>query len=197
VFQGTVDGRFLAMDAASGRELWSFDNHLATLAGPISYEIDGEQYVAVSAGYGTSFFLINGLFAPEPGASVNSRVYAFKLGGHARKPEIELRRVPTPKPPVLATTDAEYARAGQLYDNYCLVCHGIAAITGGVLPDLRKTPFLQDARAWRGVVVDGALATRGMPNFGAHVSPEAAELIRAYVARQAGMLYEEETAAPR
>jgi len=197
VFQGTVDGHFVAMDAASGRELWSFDNHLATLAGPISYEIDGEQYVAVPAGYGTSFFLINGFFAPEPGASVNSRVYSFKLGGHASMPEIELRRVPTPKPPVIATTDEEYARAGHLYENYCLVCHGLGAITGGVLPDLRKTPFLQDAEAWRGVVVDGAFAARGMPNFGAYVSPQSAELIRAYVARQATMLYAEEAATDR
>ena len=45
--------------------------------------------------------------------------------------------------------------------------------------------------------MDGALAKRGMPNFGAHVSPEAAELIRAYVARQARMLYTEEAAAAR
>ena len=53
VFQGTVDGRFLALDAKTGAELWSYDNQAATLAGPISYEVDGEQYVAVPAGYGT------------------------------------------------------------------------------------------------------------------------------------------------
>jgi mono/diheme cytochrome c family protein len=39
------------------------------------------------------------------------------------------------------------------------------------------------------VVVDGDLASLGMPRFGKYVSAEDAELIRAYVARQASMLY--------
>lgn len=194
VFQGTVDGHFVAMDARTGDQVWSYDNQLATLAGPISYEVDGEQYVAVPAGYGTAFFLINGFFAPKEGAPVNARVNAFKLGGHAAKPEIVFRRVPTPKPPVIAVSDAAYARGGARYDRYCLPCHGIAAVTGGVLPDLRRSAMLQDAGTWRALVVDGALASRGMPNFGTHVSPEAAEEIRAYVARQAAILYAEEAA---
>jgi quinohemoprotein ethanol dehydrogenase len=195
VFQGTVDGRFLALDAASGKELWSYDNQAATLAGPISYSVDGEQYVAVTAGYGTSFFLINGLFAPTEGAPINARVYAFKLGGTAAKPQIAFRKIPTPKPPILETTAAEYTRGQELYGRYCLVCHGIAAITGGVTPDLRKSARLQEAAWWKRTVVDGDLASLGMPRFGAHVSPADAELIRAYVARQAGFLYAEEESA--
>jgi len=195
VFQGTVDGRFLAMDARTGRELWSYDNQAATLAGPISYEVDHEQYVAVAAGYGTAFFLIEGFFAPQEGAPINARVSAFKLGGTASKPEIVFRRVPTPKPPTIATTPAEYAQGGQLYGRYCLVCHGIAAITGGVLPDLRKSGRLQDAGLWKRAVVDGDLASLGMPRFGRHVTPADAERIRAYVARQAAMLYAEEEGA--
>ena len=137
--RATVDGRFLALDAKTGTELWSFDNQAATLAGPISYEVDGEQYVAVPAGYGTAFFLINGFFAPRAGAPVTARVYAFKLGGAAPKPRIDFARVPTPRPPVLRVTADQYQRGAQLYEDYCLTCHGIAAITGGVLPDLRKS----------------------------------------------------------
>jgi quinohemoprotein ethanol dehydrogenase len=198
VFQGTVDGRFLALDARTGEELWSYDNQAATLAGPISYRVDDEQYVSVAAGYGTSFFLINGLFAPKEGANVHARVYTFKLGGDAPRPEMAFTRMPTPRPPVIQTTAGEYQRGGQLYDQFCLVCHGIAAITGGVIPDLRKSARLQDAALWKGVVVDAELAALGMPRFEGHLSAAEAELIRAYVARQAAMLYEEEqgTAAP-
>ena len=94
VFQGTVDGSFLALDAKTGEELWSYDNQAATLAGPISYEVDGEQYVSVAAGYGTAFFLINGMFAPREGSPINARVYAFKLGGIAPKPVIRVRAHP-------------------------------------------------------------------------------------------------------
>ncbi len=196
VFQGTVDGQFLAMDAKTGKELWSYDNQAATLAGPISYEVDGEQYVAVPGGYGTAFFLIEGFFAPKEGAPINARVSAFKLGGTAPKPEIVFRRIPTPKPPVITTTADEYALGAGLYDRNCLVCHGIAAVTGGVLPDLRKSGRLQDAGLWKRAVVDGDLAPMGMPNFGRYVTPQDAERIRAYVARQAAMLYAREEAAP-
>jgi len=65
-----------------------------------------------------------------------------------------------------------------------------------VLPDLRKSGRLQDAALWKAAVVDAALASRGMPRFGRYVSAADAELIRAYVARQAAMLYAEEQAPP-
>jgi mono/diheme cytochrome c family protein len=126
---------------------------------------------------------------------MTARVYAFKLGGSASRPEIPLRRIPTPKPPILTTTANEYALGTRLYEEYCLTCHGLAAISGGVLPDLRKSGRLQDAALWKRAVVDGDLGALGMPRFGKYVSARDAELVRAYVARQAAMLYEEEKAA--
>ncbi|MGQ0648763.1 MAG: c-type cytochrome, partial [Gemmatimonadaceae bacterium] len=196
VFQGTVDGRFLAMNATSGHELWSYDNQAATLAGPISYEVDGEQYVAVLGGYGSVFFLVAGFFAPNEGAPVSGRVYAFKVGGTAARPEIALTRRPTPPPPVIATTAADAARGAQLYRDSCLVCHGVAAIAGAVIPDLRTSPRLQDAGAWNRAVVDGEFVPLGMPRFAAYLTPADVELIRAYVARQAALLHAQERAKP-
>jgi quinohemoprotein ethanol dehydrogenase len=196
VFQGTVEGNFLAIDARTGKELWSYDSQAAPMAGPISYEFDGEQYVAVTASYGTAFFLINGVFAPKEGSPINARVNTFKLGGVAPKPAIAFTKIPTPRPPVITVTPAAYQKGAQLYDTYCLTCHGIAAITGGVTPDLRKSVRLQSEALWKGAVVDADLAAMGMPRFERHVSPADAELIRAYVARQAAMLYDEEQVAP-
>jgi quinoprotein glucose dehydrogenase len=46
---GTVDGRLRAFESATGRELWSFKLPAAGSAPPISYEIDGRQYIAVVA----------------------------------------------------------------------------------------------------------------------------------------------------
>ncbi len=192
VFQGTVDGRFLAVDASTGKPLWSHDNQAATMAGPVSYAVDGQQYVAVSAGYGSTFFLIKGMFAPKPGEPINARVYAFRLDGRAPKPEIRLTRIPTPQPPTVTVTADQYATGGRLYGENCLVCHGIAAIGGGVLPDLRTSGRLQDGALWRSAVIEAALASKGMPRFEQHLTAADAELIRAYVARQAAMLYGEE-----
>jgi PQQ-dependent dehydrogenase (methanol/ethanol family) len=88
LFQGTSDGRLLALDAATGRELWSFECQTSVMAAPVTYEIDGEQYVAVAVGSGGHFGLEWGEFALRAsGRRPNiSRVLAFKLGGRARLP---------------------------------------------------------------------------------------------------------------
>ena len=137
------------------------------------------------------------VFAPREGAPVNARVHAFKLGGAAPKPQIAFARIPTPRPPGLPVTANEYRRATDLYENNCLNCHGIAAITGGVLPDLRKTARLQNADLWRRAVLGGELASFGMRRFERYLTPADAELIRSYVARQAAMQYEAERAGER
>ena len=82
VFQGTGDGQFLALDARTGKTLWSTDNQAATLAGPISYEIGGEQYVAVLAGYGGSFFLIEGFVAASEGQCAQRPRVRLQAGWH-------------------------------------------------------------------------------------------------------------------
>jgi hypothetical protein len=61
-----------------------------------------------------------------------------------------------------------------------------------VLPDLRKSGRLRDADLWKRAVVGAELTTQGMPRFERHITAADAELIRAYVARQAATLYEEE-----
>ena len=50
VFVGTKDRRFLGIDARSGRILWTYAAPAGVNAPPVSYMIDGRQYVAVAAG---------------------------------------------------------------------------------------------------------------------------------------------------
>jgi mono/diheme cytochrome c family protein len=185
VFQGTVDGQFLAMDAGSGKELWSHDNQAATLAGPISYAIDGEQYVAVLAGNGSVFYLTASFLAPTEVGPVSGRVYVFKIGGNAPKPTLDRLTASTTPPPSIPATPEQYTRGSQLYANYCVACHGAGAIAGGAVPDLRRSPRLHDAAVWARIVHKGELGGRGMPGFWDQLTAADAELIRAYVARQA------------
>lgn len=86
LFIGQPDGNLLALDAQNGRELWRFQTGAAISASPITYEIDGEQYVAVYAG-GTS--IPYGNSAPR-----GDFLWAFKLGG-------TLPPAQTPSPPVV------------------------------------------------------------------------------------------------
>ncbi|MGH8820923.1 MAG: PQQ-dependent dehydrogenase, methanol/ethanol family [Rhodoferax sp.] len=50
VFQGNVEGWFKAYDAKTGKELWKFNSGSGISAAPMTYTIDGKQYVAVVSG---------------------------------------------------------------------------------------------------------------------------------------------------
>ena len=52
LFTGDQRGQFLAFDAKSGKELWKFQTGSGINASPITYELDGHQYVAVLSGLG-------------------------------------------------------------------------------------------------------------------------------------------------
>jgi alcohol dehydrogenase (cytochrome c) len=86
LFIGQPDGNLIAMDAHDGRELWRFQTGAAISASPVTYEIDGEQYVAVYAG-GTG--IPYGNSAPR-----GDFLWAFKIGG-------QVPPAPTPPPPVV------------------------------------------------------------------------------------------------
>lgn len=193
VFQGTVDGHFGAYNAQTGERLWYVDNGAATLGGPVTYAVDGEQYVASLASYGSVFFLAAGFAAPREGDNLNGRVNVYKLGGTARLPERNFQRAATPQPPTLRVNAATLARGTAVYGQFCGVCHGPGAISGGALPDLRRSTTLADADVWR-ATVHGARAEAGMPDFTQWVSAADAEAVRAYVAREAQTLYRDEQA---
>ena len=73
LFVGQIDGRVLAMDAATGDVLWDFQTGSGIAAAPVTYEIDGEQYVAVFAAGSTN---------PYAGSvTQGDSLWAFKLGG--------------------------------------------------------------------------------------------------------------------
>jgi len=50
VFQGTAEGKVVAVNAKDGQELWSFNLGTPQSGGIISYAVDGKQYIAVAAG---------------------------------------------------------------------------------------------------------------------------------------------------
>ena len=194
LFQGTSDGRLLARDAATGRELWSFFCQTGVMAAPVTYEVDGEQYVAVAVGWGGHFGLEWGEFSLRAtGRLPNiSRVLAFKLDGRARLPEGWLwPEQPVPSVTALAThTSDVVARGRLLYAENCAGCHGGAAVSGGVLPDLRYSGAHVHER-WQQIVLGGELASQGMRSFSDRLDTEGAEAIRAFVVHRAQQTWRE------
>jgi quinohemoprotein ethanol dehydrogenase len=77
------------------------------------------------------------------------------------------------------------AAGKKLYHTYCSNCHGDSATGSGVLPDLRYSPVIKDARAMDVIVRQGSLQANGMIAFKDEVSPQDLEQIRAYVVHRA------------
>jgi alcohol dehydrogenase (cytochrome c)/quinohemoprotein ethanol dehydrogenase len=185
VFQGNSDQELVAYDDATGARLWSAPTQTGILAPPITYSVNGEQYVTVVAGWGGIDALFLGLLVNPDGTKRNiSRVLAFKLGGNAELPPLPEMQAASP-PPDDFGSEAQIQAGAAHYTRICSVCHGVAAISGGVLPDLRHSAYAADAAAWRSVVIEGALSNLGMISFAPIFSEEDAEAIRAFVVHQA------------
>ncbi len=183
VFQGTADGRFVAYRADTGEKLWETPTQSGVVAAPMTYEIDGEQYVAVMAGWGGAISLVSGALTPNSGSN-QRRLLVYKLGGKATLPTPPAVMVQHPEPPP-ATDDAKTLLQGKLlYQTNCIGCHGDSAQGNNVLPDLRFSPMLQPA-AWNSVVLDGARQANGMISFRKFLGDADVEAIRAYVISEA------------
>lgn len=52
VFTGTPEGYLKAFDAKTGKELWKFNTGSGVVGSPVTWEQDGEQYIAVMSGWG-------------------------------------------------------------------------------------------------------------------------------------------------
>ncbi|WP_370236511.1 MULTISPECIES: PQQ-dependent dehydrogenase, methanol/ethanol family [Henriciella] len=195
VFQGKLDGTFAAYDAATGDELWSEQLHSGALSGPGTYEIDGEQYVTITTGWGHAYGLAAGFLFKDTVPPAVGKVITFKLGGEAEIPPLDTGLIVEPEPKADPFGDEDMLQAGLVhYSRNCAVCHGMLGISSGVLPDLRWSSYTASAEAWKGVVMDGNLAANGMVSFSDVITPEDSEAIRAYVITQAHM--NEATAAP-
>jgi plastocyanin len=67
LFRGSGDGNFEAYDAKTGEQLWQFQTGVTGLRGPAStYEIDGEQYLALATGPSLWTFKLAGTLEPTP-----------------------------------------------------------------------------------------------------------------------------------
>ncbi len=184
VFEGGsrgVMGVLKAFRADTGRLVWSYNTPNAIITGPVSYMIDGEQYLLMPTGAALGIFGGADVRARQPG-----RLVAFKLNGTATLPPD-----PPPAGPILAPsadakwTDAHLVAGSELYAVYCAHCHGIRGRNNNVVPDLRRSAYMNNAAAWKSVVVDGGLMHAGMISWNRFLPPDGAELIRHYVQSEA------------
>jgi len=189
VFQGTADGRVLAYAADSGALLWESPANTGVMAGPVSYEAGGEQYITFMAGWGGTFPRLLGPLSLAAKVRPEARILTYKLGGKAQLPAQKYDPVPLPPPPPNTLEADKLPVARRLFNGFCANCHGLNAVSGGVVPDLRY--LSTDSHLQFNAIVAGARAAKGMPAFADAMLPEHMELIHQYIIKRAHDLQSE------
>lgn len=184
VFQGTADGRALAYSADNGRLLWQFPVNSGAMAGPVTYSVDGEQYVTFMVGWGGAFPLITGPLSLSARVQPEARVVTFKLGATGQLPPPKQAPV-APRlaelPALTASADA-LAAVRPMFNGLCGSCHGLNAVSGGIVPDLRYLTARQHELF--AATVAGARMNRGMPSFAGVIGPDQVALLQQYVLKR-------------
>lgn len=179
--RGIVKGTLAAFRADTGEIVWKYDTPNAIMTGPVSYSVDGEQYILVTSGAGgvALVFGLEPVLQRQPG-----RLLAFKLGGAAQLPPD-----PAPAGPRVKVTEVwpadTVSRGAELYVQFCARCHGLGVNSANVIPDLRRSGALNDRTLWTSIVEDGALSANGMIAWKRYLPEGGADAIRAYVASEA------------
>ncbi|MDD9941247.1 MAG: PQQ-dependent dehydrogenase, methanol/ethanol family [Myxococcales bacterium] len=187
VFQGTAAGNFSAYDAKSGKRLWAFETQAGVLAAPVTYAVDGVQYLTVVVGWGGAAALSAGVAAQKGALAGNkSRVLTFRLDATGKLPTAEPPPVPQQAPPTRFGDQAKNQQGMALFHTHCMTCHGSSAVmAGGVLPDLRWSKALGSPERWNKIVLSGSHENQGMVGLSEVLSPEQSDAIRAYVVSRA------------
>lgn len=180
--QGTAMQTFRVYRADNGELLFETPIQTMPIAAPVTYTVDGEQFIAINAGWGGGM----GMFEVRTGKDVNrsdARLLAFKLGGTAALPPLPDAPAVPPPPAVTAPEDV-IGKGGGLYASICAPCHGINAIGGGVIKDLRHMEAATHDN-FKAIVMEGAMESLGMVSFADVLSEEDADAIHAYLIARA------------
>jgi PQQ-dependent dehydrogenase (methanol/ethanol family) len=182
VFMGNSGGKQIAAyDAKTGAQLWTFDAQTAVYAAPITYELDGVQYIAASVGgaaQGGDYF-----------APTYARMLVFAVGGKAKLPPNQPYTAAVLNPPA-STASADVIQLGNdKYTQHCSICHGAGGTQARTsFPNLTVTPFLHSQPAFDTVVLQGMRADKGMGSFAKDLSPTDAAAVREYLISRANEL---------
>jgi quinohemoprotein ethanol dehydrogenase len=194
VVQGDAAGQLNLYAADSGRLLQRVDLGTSVMAAPMTYRVDGVQYVALLAGYGGGNIAVP--FPPESAAyryGNDGRLIALKVGGGAVPKPASVADLPFAEPAPRPKAAAEIARGEVLYNRFCSRCH---VFDRAVLPDLRRMSAATDQLFYE-IVLNGAYVAKGMGRWDDVLTRADAQAIHAFVVEQAWQAYDQQRGTAR
>jgi quinohemoprotein ethanol dehydrogenase len=183
--QGTINRTLAIYKATDGTKLWEMPTQTVPIAGPMTYSVDGVQYIAVNVGWGGS--PVFGIDSQKPPVQFGpARLLVFRLDAKG----VELPAMPAPsavpRPPPLRAGEDAVRRGQKIFGETCSRCHGENAVGG--LKDLRfMTP--ETRREFNAIVLDGARKDKGMVGFRDILSQEDTDALNAYLVARANEDY--------
>ena len=160
---------------------------LGISAPPMTYAVDGRQYVALLVGWGGSMAALGGANGAALGWAYGvhtRRLVAFSLDGRMTLPPLPPPRVPVPIEAAFEVDTGLAQQGAAEYGGVCGGCHGTGTIASGMAPDLRASSIVLSADAFASVVRDGIRVDRGMPPYEALTDAQLTAL-RHYIRQQA------------
>jgi quinohemoprotein ethanol dehydrogenase len=187
IFQGDHAGNLKVFTADRGKLLKTIHVGTGMMAAPISYSVDGVQYVSIMAGLGGS----GHWRYTEDSAALrygnDGRIVTFKLGGgDTPMPEVIASRE-LQEPPVVRTSPEMVARGRASFRRArCTSCHGVSGAPG-LLPDmLLMTP--ETHGIFKDIVLEGVYRSKGMDDFSDLLTESDVEDIQAFIVDEANKL---------
>ncbi|WP_102029331.1 outer membrane protein assembly factor BamB family protein [Salirhabdus sp. Marseille-P4669] len=187
---GHNDGRILAYDATNGDELWEFMTDAGANAPPITYEVDGKQYISIFSG-GNSL----------AGTTHGDKIYTFSLEGKYASiediPEDAINKATLAGQTEESDVDKNHEEADKdehdesaavengkvIYENNCLACHGAEGVGGHNGPNLQNSSMITDKDALIKQVNEGS---GGMPGFEGTLSEHEVNNVVEYIMQLGG-----------
>ena len=177
VFEGTMAKTLAAFDARTGRKLWESDTQSVPVAAPITYSVDGVQYLAVNVGWGGGLAHVQANSFRDLKVAP-ARLLVYRLGGTETLPPLKVDQAAPPPAPPARAPEAVIQKGSALFAKNCALCHGQMA-RGGI-KDLRMMSADTHAH-FDDIVLGGARKAQGMASFADVLSKEDAAAIHAYL----------------
>ena len=176
VFQGTADGYIKAYNASNGNQLWQAYLGTGIMAPPVTYMIDGRQYLSVLTGWGGGYGMKN----KHTPTIETGKVFTFVLGGDQKLPEPVEAQDKRPIKPSWEIYDYEVNIGAGLFNKYCAVCHVAGNGSGGVAPNLAYSPHI-GSPTFDKILFEGLLLPNGMPSYEGRISEEESHAIQTFI----------------
>ena len=188
VIHGTLSGKLVVRDSETGRILKTIDTGSSMLAAPMTYKVDGVQYVAVQTGWGGGGWGFVPPYAAAYAKGNANRLLVFKLGGGEVPVPADLPALqPAAAPPAQlpGVTPQTIAMGSALFTENCSLCHSNQP--RAPLPDLRRMqPGTHEV--FDRIVREGLLVPNGMPRWDDLLKPDQVKAIHAFLIDQQGKL---------